>query len=390
MGFTFMDLFAGIGGFHQALSSLGGRCLFASEIDSAAAETYELNYGIKVDRDITKVNMEDIPYTDVLAAGFPCQSFSKAGKQEGFKDPTKGTLFFNIKEILEHFEPKTPIKYVFLENVRNLASHDGGNTWNVIKETLRDLNYLVGDEPLVLSPIDFDIPQSRERVFIMAVHKSVTNKVPRFNFIRKPRNSKISIFDGGILEEEVDDKYYLSDGRKLVLDMWQEFLDNVKDRPSFPVWAKYFVDSTDEKHPVWKQAIIDKNIKLYKRNKVFIDKWKKKYSKHDIIPTNLKFEWQCQNDYVRLAQTIIQFRPSGVRAKRATYAPALVAIKHIPVIHDGKGYRFLTPRECGNLQSFSKEFILSKSDEAAYKQFGNSVNTEVIRRIAEEFLKGVI
>ncbi len=389
MEFTFMDLFAGIGGFHQALSSLGGRCLFASEIDSAAAETYENNYGIKVDRDITKVNMEDIPYTDVLAAGFPCQAFSKAGNQKGFDDPTKGTLFFNIKEILEHFETSRPIKFVMLENVRNLTSHDNGNTWRVIKDTLRELNYYVNDEPLVLSPIDFDIPQSRERVFIVAVHKSVASAPIEFNFIKKPRNTDITIFEDGFLDSDVDDKYYLSENRNIVLQMWQEFLDNIEDRPGFPVWSEYFVNSVSEKHPDWKQSIIDKNIKLYKDNKTFINKWRKKYSEYNIIPTNLKFEWQCQNDYDRLDQTIIQFRPSGVRAKRPSYAPALVAIKHVPIIHDGKGYRFLTPKECAKLQSFPETFKISKSDEAAYKQFGNSVNVEVVRRIAEVFLKGL-
>ncbi len=138
------------------------------------------------------------------------------------------------------------------------------------------------------------------------------------------------------------------------------------------------------------QAIVDKNIELYKRNKKFIDKWRTKYSSSNIIPTNLKFEWQCQNDCSRLDETIIQFRPSGVRAKRPTYSPALVAIKHIPVIYDGKGYRRLTPIECGKLQSFPEGFKICNSDEEAYKQFGNSVNVKVVKEVASVFLKGGI
>ena len=121
--FTFIDLFSGIGGFHQAMSSLGGRCVFASEIDKYCIETYQENYGMDSGIDIRNVDEKDIPPHDVLCAGFPCQAFSKAGKQEGLEDETRGTLFFEIVRILKHHH--TP--YIVLENVRNLVSHDHGN-----------------------------------------------------------------------------------------------------------------------------------------------------------------------------------------------------------------------------------------------------------------------
>ena len=116
--FTFIDLFCGIGGFHQAMMSLGGKCVFASDIDEDCRKTYEANYGLKPVGDITKIDAKDIPAHDVLCAGFPCQAFSKAGKRLGFEDETKGTLFFDICRILDYHKPK----YALLENVRNLAS----------------------------------------------------------------------------------------------------------------------------------------------------------------------------------------------------------------------------------------------------------------------------
>ena len=125
--FTFIDLFAGIGGFRLAMQNLGGKCVLSSEIDEYAIETYEKNYHIKSAGDVKKIDINDIPEHDVLCAGFPCQTFSKAGKQEGFKDQVKGTLFFEIVRILESKKPK----YIILENVRNLISHDKGNTWKI-------------------------------------------------------------------------------------------------------------------------------------------------------------------------------------------------------------------------------------------------------------------
>ena len=127
--FTFIDLFAGIGGFHLAMEELGGKCVFASEIDPDAITTYEQNIGMTPAGDITKIAATDIPPHDVLCAGFPCQPFSKAGKQEGFEDETKGTLFFDIERILLHHHTK----YIILENVRNLVSHDNGNTFTLKK-----------------------------------------------------------------------------------------------------------------------------------------------------------------------------------------------------------------------------------------------------------------
>ena len=233
--FTFVDLFCGIGGFHQALSELGGKCLYACDIDADCRKTYERNYGIKPDGDITQVEAKDIPLHDVLCAGFPCQAFSKAGSRLGFKDKTKGTLFFDIMRILDYHHPK----YALLENVRNLASHDHGNTWKVIHDALDNAGYNVIDEPVIFSPHYIGVPQHRERVFIMCVRKDIGSLPPfYFNINKIPT---CSIDDILLNDDEIDDlgQYKLREDQIEWIDLWNEFIQNIKcdNLPGFPGWA---------------------------------------------------------------------------------------------------------------------------------------------------------
>lgn len=187
--FTFIDLFAGIGGFHLALSSVGGECVFASEWDKHASQTYHHNFGIQPFGDITQINEKEIPNHDVLCAGFPCQAFSISGKQKGFED-IRGTLFFDIARIAEYHQPKV----LFLENVKNLIRHDDGNTFTIIKNTLEKLNYNVFSK--VLNTSDFGLPQNRERIYIVAFHKSL--HIDDFDF-PNPINKQVCLED--FLEE---------------------------------------------------------------------------------------------------------------------------------------------------------------------------------------------
>ncbi|MBE7443720.1 MAG: DNA cytosine methyltransferase [Flavobacteriales bacterium] len=177
--YSFIDLFAGIGGFHLALTSFGAKCNFASEWDKYAAETYEANFNIKPFGDITKISETDIPKHDILCGGFPCQAFSIAGKQKGFED-TRGTLFFDIARIVNYHQPKV----VFLENVKNLTKHDDGNTLKVIIQTLEELNYNVYTK--VLNASNFGLPQNRERIYIVAFNKNVDSSY--FKFPTPPNN----------------------------------------------------------------------------------------------------------------------------------------------------------------------------------------------------------
>lgn len=166
LGFRYIDLFAGIGGFHLAMNFYGAECVFASEWDSFAAKVYENNFGIKPHGDITKIKEENIPIHDILCAGFPCQAFSISGKQKGFED-TRGTLFFDIARIAAYHKPKI----LFLENVKNLEKHDKGKTLEVILKTLNTLNYNVFFK--VLNASDFGLPQNRERIFFVCFRKDL-------------------------------------------------------------------------------------------------------------------------------------------------------------------------------------------------------------------------
>lgn len=202
--FKFIDLFAGIGGFRIAFQSLGGKCVFTSEWDAQAKKTYETNFGEVPFGDITKETTKKfIPNDfDILCAGFPCQAFSIAGKRGGFED-TRGTLFFEVAEIIKRKKPKA----FFLENVKGLFNHDKGKTLNTILNVLReDLGYFVPD-PKVINAKDFGVPQNRERVFIVGFRSDLG--INEFEY-PKPLNQKVTFAD--IKEEKpVSVKYYLSD-----------------------------------------------------------------------------------------------------------------------------------------------------------------------------------
>ena len=197
MEFTFIDLFAGIGGFHQAARSIGGKCVFASEIDAEAKRAYEANYQIIPNGDIIKISASEIPEHDVLLAGFPCQPFSIIGKKLGFDD-IRGTLFFEIARILKEKKPKLFI----LENVKQLKSHNNGNTLKTILNTLEDLGYKVYND--ILNALDFGLPQKRERIIIVGfLNKSVDFSFPDM----KRRGNLIDILED---ESKIDTKYFAS------------------------------------------------------------------------------------------------------------------------------------------------------------------------------------
>jgi len=197
MSYKFIDLFCGIGGFHQAAHMLGGKCVFASEIDTEAKRAYEANYKITPHGDIKQIKASDIPDHDILFAGFPCQPFSIIGKKLGFDD-IRGTLFFEIARILKEKKPKMFI----LENVKQLKTHNRGKTLKTILETLESLGYKVHSD--VLNALNYGLPQKRERVIIVGfLDKSVN-----FSFPKQKSQGKLE----DILEQEelIDAKYFAS------------------------------------------------------------------------------------------------------------------------------------------------------------------------------------
>ena len=241
--YTFIDLFAGLGGFHLALQQLGCKCVFASELKEDLRKLYQLNFP-ELDEeylkgDITLVDVNDIPSHDILCGGFPCQPFSQAGKRLGFQDEGRGDLFFKICEIIQHHRPR----YIFLENVSNLKGHDNGDTWRIIKRELEKLEYYV-PEPEILSPHQFGIPQHRRRIYIVGLRKDLVDpKDPKpFEFPNEKKEKNCDITT--IINPADTDIQSLTLKTHQQLKVWQKFLTELKKRnraiPRFPIWAMEF------------------------------------------------------------------------------------------------------------------------------------------------------
>lgn len=209
--FTFIDLFSGIGGIRLGFEHVGGKCVFSSDIDKYARQTYKANFGEEPAGDITTIQPHDIPSFDVLTAGFPCQPFSVAGLRKGFED-TRGTLFFNICEIIEHHQPKV----VFLENVKGLTNHAHGNTLKIIKQNLVNLGYSVNIK--VLNAKDFGIPQNRERLFIVGFK----NQNISFTF---PTKTNIFTPLSRIIDNTVSDKYFYTEKSRITSTLRQHIVN---------------------------------------------------------------------------------------------------------------------------------------------------------------------
>lgn len=407
MSFKFVDLFAGIGGFHAALASLGGTCVYASEIDKDASEIYLRNWGQRPKGDITKLandEVMEVPPHDVLVGGFPCQPFSKSGLQKGMEE-VRGTLFWNIAKIIEAHKPSL----VLLENVRNLAGPRHIHEWNVIIHTLRELGYRVSDDPLIISPHQIHPnfggrPQVRERVFIAAT--KVPENSTKFNARPAvPDLSKVmkdwNVQDWNlakhlplerITSKEKKAEVALNESEIRWIDAWDDFVvtmrKKLKDKPlpGFPIWVDEWVHLDDLQvpygTPAWKENFLRKNSEFYTNHQRTLDAWMKRTKIKDanlFPPSRRKLEWQAQ-DTKTLKETIMHFRPSGIRAKKPTYVPALVAITQTSII--GKQSRRLTVREGSRLQGLPDWFdFVGQPNSASYKQLGNGVNVGVVYNV---------
>lgn len=408
-GFRFADLFAGIGGFHAMLDHAGGRCVYVSEIDREARATYALNWidplpeeqhpivNTDITLDTPEKSTVGVPDHDVLVAGFPCQPFSKSGYQRGM-DEARGTLFWNIARVLQDRTPAV----VLLENVRNIAGPRHQHEWEVIIKTLRQIGYRVSEQPSVFSPHFLPpemggTPQVRDRVFILGTYigpervqaelESGDDTPP--TVVRGPVDGWRAadwqtdwILDDDDAIEDLP-RYRLSAEETAWVNAWDDLVQRVREAtgqrlPGFPLWADSFVPegSLDmielENLPLWKRQILIKNARFYDRNQRIIDSWHRDHPEMDGFPASRrKLEWQAQ-DTPSLWDTVMHFRPSGVRAKAPTYLPALVAITQTSIY--GPRRRRITPHEAARLQGLPRTFSFGEQrDAASYKQVGNGV-----------------
>jgi DNA (cytosine-5)-methyltransferase 1 len=410
MPFKFVDLFAGIGGFHAALSSMGGKCVYAVEIDKRASAVYKLNWGIDSFGDITK-DVSDrevlVPEHDVLVAGFPCQPFSKSGAQLGMEE-TRGTLYWNILKIIKTRRPAL----VVLENVRNLSGPRHEHEWKVIIDTLRAEKYMVSEvagvfSPHLLPPNLGGRPQVRERVFIVAIRnddsKPSERKLPSPVVSNQPINGwdpkKWNLVKHLPLQSgKVEKGCELGEAEVHWINAWDDFVVSMWELrlgvrlPGFPLWGDDWCLTSELKiprnTPLWKAQHLKKNAEFYTEHKKFIDKWAKKWDFYSdtFPPSRRKLEWQAQ-DTPSLWETVMHFRPSGIRAKRPTYLPALVAITQTSII--GSRKRRLSTREAARLQGLPDWFDFGQQpNSATYKQLGNGVSVGavwyVVRKAVQE------
>lgn len=410
-GFEFVDLFAGIGGFHKVLNDMGGRCVFASEIDGAAARIYQENWRMEPAGDIIPLTKDQmlVPAHDVLAAGFPCQPFSKSGFQRGM-DETRGTLFWNIARVLEEKKPTV----ILLENVRNLAGPRHRETWATIIKTLRQLGYKVSSAPTVFSPHNLPIerggrPQVRDRVFIAGTYVGPERAKREIDDAPVVLNRPVPLPDGTPWDpQEWDLEDFLSDDAEIEgisryrlsaeeiewVNVWEDFVQTLRQRmgegklPGFPIWADAFVvdPEIDEQTPAWKADFLRKNSRFYNDHRAAIDDWLDRHGRLEHLPASRrKLEWQAQ-DATSLWDTIMHFRPSGIRAKKPTYVPALVAITQTTIV--GSRRRRITPREAARLQGLDDGFTFgSQRDAVSYRQLGNGVNVGAARYVLQEHVR---
>ncbi|MCE8163952.1 MAG: DNA (cytosine-5-)-methyltransferase [Candidatus Moeniiplasma glomeromycotorum] len=416
--FRFVDLFAGIGGFHQAIKQIfpKSRCVAVVEKNTFCQKTYHLNY--KFDNfysDVTDKNVQnyltnpDIEY-DLITAGFPCTPFSKAGKMMGKEHP-EGELFKSIIKIVEDYNKnhQCPIKFILLENVTYLAKHNKKQTWQEMSEGLKNLGYILKFKEIA-NPLDLNIPQNRSRLFAWFVHQKFDDN---FSWTKKTKrnhyNTNALLFLKNKFKKDIVQQKIIDKEKEEILLAWEEFVKINKlgvKRIGFPFWLDFFGFDylNDEKFKQsfsntshvsyesfqeWKKEFLEKNRGFYKKNKKKCDKWWGKWG--NLLKnqrTYCKFEWNGGEKINSIKEGIIQFRNSGIRVKKPNFFPALVKTQSRAIWWDKKidAYRYLSSKEALVLQSFPKNFYFPKdaSENVIINYIGNSLNIKILKSLFKE------
>ena len=434
--YTFIDLFAGLGGFHLALNELGCKCVFACELKQDLIEQYKKNFpGTRIEGDITQIDPAEIPPHDILCAGFPCQPFSQAGKREGFNDD-RGNLFYYIYNIIKEHKPQ----FIILENVSNLKGHDGGNTWKVIREKLEEF-YEVSAS--ILSPHQFGIPQHRKRIYIVGADKEKGG----LGWFRFPQANDKECNVNDIIDISDEDYIPLKKETREQLYIWEDFIKETvvhnHQLPHFPIWAMefgadyrfdvapayqsveelrgkkghlgrevegetieeclqclpiYARTNKDRVFPPWKIRYICQNREFYENNKDWLDPWIDRI--RCLENSHQKFEWNCGDDASpTLKDKVIQFRASGIRVKLPSFVPALNLVgTQIPIFpwiklpsatlkysepHFG---RYMTLREAAKVQGMEKLKFDLLTRTRAFEALGNAVNVVIVEKIMKQLI----
>ena len=367
--FTFIDLFAGIGGFHTAMHSVGGKCVFASEWDKYARVSYEANYKdieptlfikdknhnyLYFNEDITKANPANIPVFDVCCGGFPCQPFSVAGLRRGFED-TRGTLFFNIANIVKNkIETGNPPKVLFLENVKGLKSHMKGETLKTILATLDELGYAYNYE--VLNAKYFGVPQNRERLFIIAWYKDLVN-VETFKFPYGITPNGDTIYEKSkdladkVIKTKVSDIFEPED----TMDAYYTISDRM--------WIGH--QKRKERNRANGKGF---GYSLFNSDSIYCSTISARYWKDG-------------------SEILIDQSAKGLNPRRLTPVEA-GRLQGYRIL--GNGWQNPECAENGNYNSKNPEFKIVVSRKEAYHQFGNSVAIPVIKRLAKEIVEQLL
>lgn len=411
----FIDLFAGIGGFHKGFSENGFECVFACEIEPHLQELYLTNYGLLPHGDIRTIDERKIPKHDVMCAGFPCQPFSLAGKKKGAECPASGRLIDDVIRIAKYHQPK----FIVLENVPNVLTIANGHFWNYLKSSFEDIGYILKFK--IISPVDIGIPQNRKRLFIVAA-KSVDD-LDKFEWpesIDLPKDALLNILDKTLPHKKLEPR------KCSLLKHWQNLLDNLHldSMPSLSIAAPEFgatyplnfkeltleqikmyrgaygndlstcntwddvlvlMPSYVRKNkavPQWIIQSIEFSRRLYSENVSFLDCWKallpKEFNSWQIL------EWRGLKRTLDIYSHLVQFRASGIRILKREIAPSLISMTptQIPVVPSED--RYMSEFEAAKLQNLHDINAFPDGTTKSFRAFGNAVNAKVVGLISKK------